>query len=171
MADIAKLRKRLPAKISSLYDPKFAQMYHDKVMAECKNVSIQILQSLRRKQITWNNLVLQSESLLWFEHHKGQITASHFSSMFHTSLDSQFSSLISGILQQKPIPDVAVLKWGGENEPLAKQQYIAALSNSRSFFKVEQTGLCINLKYPYLGASPDGRFPIRNAYWVHFPRR
>ena len=38
MADIAKLRKRLPATISSLYDPKFAQMSHDKLMAECENV-------------------------------------------------------------------------------------------------------------------------------------
>lgn len=155
----------------NLHDQKFAQMFHDKLMAECENVfHSNIAVTKEEADYLEQSTVLQSESLLWFEHHKGRITASHFSSVFHTSLDSQFSSLISGILQQKPIPDVAVLKWGGENEPLAKQQYIAALSNSHFFFKVEQTGLCINLKYPYLGASPDGRFPIRNAYWVHFPR-
>jgi len=76
--------------------------------------------------------------------------------VFHTCLDSPSQSLISSILQWKPTPDVAALRWGRENEPLAKQQYIAAALDDHCFFKLEETGLHINPKHPHLGASPDG---------------
>ena len=157
MPDLVKIRKRLPVTVASLYDPKFAQMPLEKLMAECENVfHSKITVTKEEADYLEQSTVLQSESLLWFEHRKGRITASHFGSVFHTSLDSPSSSLISSILQQRPIPDVAALRWGRENESLARQQYMTALSDNHSFFEVEQTGLCINPKYPHLGASPDG---------------
>ena len=125
MADIAKLRKGCQVQLhhcmtQNLHDQKFAQMFHDKLMAECENVShSNIAVSKEEADYLEQSTVLQSESLLWFEYHKGRIMASHFDSVFHTSLDSLSSSQISSILQQRPIPDVAGLRWGRENEPLA----------------------------------------------------
>ena len=161
MPDLVKIRKRMPATIASLYDPKFDQMPLKKLMAECENAFHSKITVT--KEEADQSTVLQSESLLWFEHRKSQITASHFGSLFHTSLDSPSSSLISSILQQRPISEVAVLRWGRENESLVRQQYMAALSDNHSFFEVEQTGLCINPKYPHLEASPDGMFPVPGA--------
>ena len=117
MANIAKLRKRLPATIASLYDPKFAQMSHDMLMAECENVfHSNIAVTKEEADYLEQSTVLQSESLLWFEHRKGRITASHFGSVFHTSLDSPSSSLINSVLQQRPIPDVAGLRCMGKRK-------------------------------------------------------
>ena len=94
--------------------------------------------------------LLQSQSLLWHEHRKGRITASHFGSVFHTSAESPSKSLVKKILQLNPIPDVAALKWRRENEPLARQRYVEAVSDQHTFFEVEETGLHIYPKYPYL---------------------
>jgi len=124
----------------NLHDQNFAQMFHDKLMAECENVfHSNIAVTKEEAGYLEQSTVLQSESLLWFEHHKGRITVSHVGSVFHTSLDSLSSSMISRILQQRPIPDVAGLRWGRENEPLARHQYIAALSDSHSSSRISRT--------------------------------
>ncbi len=47
---------------------------------------------------------LQSKSLLWFEHRKGTVTASHFGAVSKTSIDNPLKSLIEAILQSKKFP-------------------------------------------------------------------
>ncbi len=131
-------------------------MSHDELMAECEGVFHSITVTKDEADYLAQATILQSRSLLWFEHRKGRITSSHFGSVFHTCLDSPSKTLISSILQEKPVPDIPALRWGRENEPLARQQYIAAVSDEHTFFELEETGLHINPKYPHLGASPDG---------------
>jgi len=99
---------RLPKTIISLYYLKYYQMSQDELMAECERV-FQLKLAVTREEAKYlpQSAILQSQSLLWFEHRKGQITASYFGSVFHTCLDSPSQSLISSILQQKPTPDVA----------------------------------------------------------------
>ena len=51
---------------------------------------------------------LQSQSLLWFEHRKGRITASQFGAVCRTSIQSPSRSLLDRILQRTPMVKAAV---------------------------------------------------------------
>ena len=98
---------------------------------------------------------LQSKSLLWFEHQKGRVTASHFGEVSKTSMDNPSRSLIEAILQSKRVAKVTALECKS-NEDIARKAYISAVGNQHSSFEVQPTGLHLHINYPYVGASPDG---------------
>lgn len=99
---------------------------------------------------------LQSESLVWFEHRRGRLTASHFRSFCHTKLENPSQSLISTVFQHNTPPKSAALTWGKENEQIARLEYEQISRKMHSSFQIKPTGLHVNPKYPHLGASPDG---------------
>ena len=49
------------------------------------------------------------------------------------------------------------IKWGKDNEPVARTQYAeGVISSGHTNLKVSETGLSISTEMPYLAASPDG---------------
>ena len=99
---------------------------------------------------------LQVQSMVWFEHRKGRLTASRFGAICHTSVDKPAKSLVVQLLQRKLTAKGAALTWGIEKESKARLEYEGVMKISHTSFKVESTGLHVNPKYPHLGASPDG---------------
>ena len=151
------VRRRLPATLSSLYHPRYKCLPRDQLLSECKKVfETELTINDDEAQYLAQSTRLQSESMLWFEHRKGRVTASRFGSVYHTHVDAPSKSLVKSITQQKPTPKVAAMEWGIRNEARARQEYIDTVQASHTAFKVETTGLHVNPEFPHLGASPDG---------------
>ena len=52
--------------------------------------------------------------------------------------------------------NVSALKWGRVNEDKERQQYISFMEGKHDNFIVNESGLVVDPKYSFLGASPDG---------------
>ena len=100
--------------------------------------------------------VLQSETLLWYDHCQGRITASIFGSVYHTDLQSLSTSLLNSITVKSHVPEVAAIKWGREKEAATRERYGNEAKRKHDTFELKRTGLHVNPQFPHLGASPDG---------------
>ena len=70
---------------------------------------------------------LQSQSLLWFQHRAGRITASLFRRVKQVSLTTTPASLVKTILQESKVDSskVPALQWGLSNEDRARSEYLS----------------------------------------------
>ena len=80
------------------------------------------------------------------------------------------SAVVFSLILQKPTPCVqsqpvvqklpflltSLHKWGIENEQNAREQYFGQIKDDHSELSCTLSGLCVNPKYPHLGATPDG---------------
>lgn len=98
------------------------------------------------------------KNLLWHEHCIGCITASMFFSVTHASIDHPPPSLVKERMEKQYNLHTKVpsLKWGIENEQNARDKYIQHANDLHTDFVCVSSRLCVNPKYPHLGASPDG---------------
>ncbi|XP_077491446.1 uncharacterized protein LOC144102049 isoform X1 [Amblyomma americanum] len=90
----------------------------------------------------------------WFSHRKGRITASLFKDVCR-SKRLNCESLMKRILNDNCITSLAV-QYGINYEQLAKQRALAAFQTKHTNCRLEDCGLMIHPRYPYLGCSPDG---------------
>ena len=105
----------------------------------------------------------QADNQLWLDSRKGRITASEFYSV-HTKVKSltsskqiQTDSLVSKLMGEgKDISHVEAVKWGKNQERVARIRYIQISKGKHTDFKVEHCGLFLHKTHPYLGATPDG---------------
>ena len=75
----------------------------------------------------------------------------------HTNLEQPSLSLIKVICY----PDchrfqTQATRWGCDHEKTARESYLRRAQDHHLNFTVSESGLIINPKYPYLGATPDG---------------
>ena len=91
---------------------------------------------------------LQSQSLTWFSHRRGRITASKLGSVLRTSLFPPAQSLVDSLLKPSPKIHSPSLEWGVTNEPLAREEYRRIPQVHHSSFKVDVSGLVVNPIYP-----------------------
>eukprot|EP00731_Ephydatia_muelleri_P003205 Em0001g3205a len=149
---------RLPTTLMSLRHPKYRTMSKEDINLECHriiNEEIKITQE--EADYLEKSTKLQAQSLLWFAHRRGRITASKFSAVLHTSIASPSQSLVDSILAEKCFEAKSPsLEWGRVNEPVAREEYLHIMQRTHTKFKVQAAGLFINPLYPHLGASPDG---------------
>ena len=73
---------------------------------------------------------LQSESQLWFKHHKGYVTSSQFGAVFRTKRNSSLWSLIKKIILQNKMPKSAALDWGKAHDFQARREHVSAAGES-----------------------------------------
>ena len=57
---------------------------------------------------------------------------------------------------QKWNDSIPALKWGRENESNARSEYFSKVKHKHQNLEIAESGLVIDLAFPYLGASPDG---------------
>ncbi|KAH9376339.1 hypothetical protein HPB48_018508 [Haemaphysalis longicornis] len=98
----------------------------------------------------------QAGSPLWFLHRKGRVTASLFKDVCR-SKRVRCSTLINKIFTHRQL-NVPAIKYGIDNEGVAKERLLAFLQGHHNNARIEPCGLMINPKYPLLGCSPDGVF-------------
>ena len=67
------------------------------------------------------------------------------------------TSLVNSIMQYSNLsPNIPSLKWGHQNEERAKIRYRNEMDKHHSNFSICSTELLVSIKYPLLGATPDG---------------
>lgn len=99
----------------------------------------------------------QSDSKQWYRFRAGRVTASQFYKVCRTSLLKASVSLIERICwPEKFIFESKQTNHGKKNEPYARSDYVHKQKKSHSTLTCVQSGLVINNKYPFFGASPDG---------------
>ena len=99
----------------------------------------------------------------WFNQRKGRITASIFHEV-ESKMDGLFNKkirkstpLISKILgASNNLENIPAIKYGRENEPVARQLFSSQESMKHRNFKVNLSGLIIKNDRPYIAGSPDG---------------
>ena len=146
----------LPPTLMSLGRRKYRDMNAEELTHACEQFFDEFCITNEESNFLFRSTVLQSSSLLWFEHRRGRLTASKFGEICHTSLASPSKSLTESILQKRTPPRTAALQWGIDKEPVAKEEYVRLMKGNHDSFEVTPAGLCVNPKAPHLGASPDG---------------
>ena len=147
---------KLTPTIQSFGHQHYSSLGKEELDAACESVFNQMKISQEAQYLSQASC-LQSQSLLWFEHRKGRITASQFGAICRTSIQSPSQSLLNRILQITPMVNAAALDWGISKE-VQQSQHTSMLFKQTTphAFVVKSTGLRLNPDYPHLGASPNG---------------
>ena len=93
-------------------------------------------------------------------HGIGRITASIVYDVSNINIDKPLASVIMGICTPKKRLNVAAIKWGQENEPVALKAYEAIMKSGHEDLKIIKSGLKLSTQYHSLGASTDGKLLI-----------
>ena len=97
----------------------------------------------------------QYKNKKWHKARLGRITASNFGSICKRNKSNLATSIIKSVCGYNSFDNKAV-KWGRDHEPAARMRYTRTIQKAQLNAHVIQCGLCVNTKYPTLGASPDG---------------
>ncbi|XP_048582277.1 uncharacterized protein LOC125561824 [Nematostella vectensis] len=99
----------------------------------------------------------QSDSKLWFSQRAARITASKFKACCSTNPEFPSRSLVKVICYPEAHKfSSAATKWGIDNECKARESYSFAIASDHLNLSAADCGFYINVKWPFLGASPDG---------------
>lgn len=142
--------------IGKLYKPAYLGLGADILNVKCQNVEListpEILDLIEKATIA------QSKSNLWFEIRMGRITASKFKASCATNLDTPSISLLKSICYplEKRFSTPAT-DWGTKNEKVALKIYAEIMKPSHIDFNIQETGICLNKTWLFMGASPDSK--------------
>ncbi len=114
--------RSLPSSIASLHSPRYKELSATELATESERVFKDVV-SVTKEDADYLErcTTLQSQSLLWFEHRKGRITASRFGAVCHTSITSPAQSLVCSILQRSPKVESCSPRMGSEERTVGKK--------------------------------------------------
>ena len=150
--------RKLPLTLPSLQKPKYSAMNDAELRDALKDVFATGM-FVTHEEVNYleESTRLQSQSLLWFQHRSGRITTSKFFAVKRASLDPPPTSLVKQLMERSTISShVPALRWGIDNENVARQTYIETVSDNHTNFQCTAAGLHVNPSYPHLGTTPDG---------------
>nr|XP_034306619.1 uncharacterized protein LOC105318360 isoform X2 [Crassostrea gigas] len=93
---------------------------------------------------------MQAKSKTWFDERKWRITASRFGDIVKMTCRRDTRKLCCSIYQPKSIITYPIIH-GRQHESRAISMF-----EELTHFKVKKCGLFVSVKYPFLGATPDG---------------
>ena len=114
--------------------------------------------SIDEKQcdIIFAKTVQQANSHFWFDQRSGRITASNFYKVCHMRETTDKTNTVKLPMNYCPMEHIPEqLEWGHEKEISASELYFTKLTSKHPELAVVESGLVINQKWPFLGASPD----------------
>ena len=98
----------------------------------------------------------QSENELWHKYRHDRMTSSLFSKVCHFRGGSHDNYITREILNSNSnVLNTAAIKYGRQNEMVAKQLFFDMYSRDHVNAKMRPCGLNISDQHPFLGASPD----------------
>ena len=150
--------RKLPLLLTSLQKQIYLVMGEEELKAACEDVfTNKIVVTQEEANYLEESTRLQSQSLLWFKHRTGRITASKFLAVKRASLSPPPASLVKQIMERNMISHrVPALQWGITNEDIAREAYLELAKEQHANFQYSAAGLHVNPSYPHLGATPDG---------------
>ena len=138
----------------SMTPPAIINLITDADCPEFSAAHVKLLESATRGQ---------AENPVWIEQRVSRCTASNFKDIC-TRMDTiakqpeiKPTAMVDRIMGCKVVSqDIPALMYGRRMEPVAAQKYIKIQKKCRHRpLKVEECGLFMDSKYPYIGASPD----------------
>lgn len=107
----------------------------------------------------------QGKSALWRNLRNARLTSSRFGEIVHRRPSTDPRTIVhsimgyTGQLQNLPAP----MRWGLQNEPLARKAYIANRREAGEDVRVDDSGLHLMETMSYIGASTDGIITSRKC--------
>ena len=150
---------KLPTLLSSLYHPKYSSMSKKEILCVCNEIMDGGIKVTKEEALYLEETTrLQSLSLVWAQHRVGRITASRFGAVYKARISPPPVSLIQQLMGENCLDPIKVpsLKWGIDNESIAREAYIEQMRQCHSGFAYTPAGLFVNPEFPHLGATPDG---------------
>ena len=144
-----------PKPLPQMFDEKYLKYSYTELLAACEKSNI----TLTEQMVTAVEMETraQSKSNLWFAYRAGRITASKMKSACHTDPSYPSQALIKAIVYPEAYKfNSKATLWGCRREKLARDFYSMQITRRHCTFEVNESGLFLNPKWPYLGASPDG---------------
>ena len=144
-----------PKPLSTLYQSELLQLSYDELLARCELVSTDIAQEMA--DAVEKETRAQSQSKFWFKQRAGRETVSKMRVVCHTNLAHPSPSLIKTICYPEEFGfSSKQTAYGSKNEKKASEMYYKTTVKDHLDFKLSESGLVINPKWPFVGASPDG---------------
>ena len=98
----------------------------------------------------------QGSSQFLYDQRSGRITASNLYRVCHMRESTEKSNIVKLLMNYCPMEHVPEqLQWGHEKEITASDLYGKKISKKHNEVNLVESGLIINQKWPFLGASPD----------------
>ncbi|XP_021352053.1 uncharacterized protein LOC110449491 isoform X1 [Mizuhopecten yessoensis] len=150
------LGEEYPSILSDLFREECSNMNRGDLLDHCKELFLTITVSDLQATNVESTTHLQTGCKQWFRFRTGRVTASKMKSVCATSVDKPSPSLVKQICfpsQAKFSTDAT--RWGCQHEAKALDTYCQSMNLFHDNFTCRKSGLVINPKYPYIGASPD----------------
>ena len=110
----------------------------------------------KQSDIICSKTVSQGNSQFWFDQRAGRITASNFYKVCHIRETTDKTNTVKLLMNYCPMEHVPEqLEWGHEKEVSATELYLKKISGKHKEVNIVESGIVINPKWPFLGASPD----------------
>ena len=108
----------------------------------------------------------QADSKLWHALRNGRLTSSRFGEILHRRQTTDPRRLVKDIMgygksNSKHVPPP--IRWGRDNEPLARKCYLENRQAAGEDMEFESAGLSLLPEKCYLGASSDGRLNCKSV--------
>ena len=144
-----------PQPLPLLHKPKYIKLDYPDLLTLCESQDVAVTDEMAL--CVEKETRLQSGSNLWFRYRAGRITASRMKAVCRTDHTNPSQSLIKTICYPESFRfTTKQTTWGCKHEKAAHDQYTKATWEKHVDFEVKDSGLVINPKWPFIGASPDG---------------
>ena len=139
----------------SLFKEECIELEYIELLQLCQQISLEVtpdecraIEASTRKQ---------SQSKVWYQQRAGRITASNLKSACKTNTAKPAKSLVKSICYPEAHKfSTAATRWGCKHEGRAREAYQREISRFHESLTISDSGLNIDPRWPYLGASPDG---------------
>ena len=143
-----------PQVLTELYDPSVVTKCFTELLELCIKMELTI--SKDQQSAVEKATKMQANSKDWFLFRAGRITASKVYNVCHTDVALPSQSLIKSICYPESYRFSSVAtSWGCDHEKIAREMYETDLKDGHKNVVIEDSGLHISIKNPFLGASPD----------------
>ena len=110
----------------------------------------------------------QADSKLWHALHNGRLTSSRFGEILHRRQTTDPRRLVRDIMgygktNSKHARAPPAIRWGKDNEPLARKCYLENRQAAGEEMEFRPAGLSLLPEKSYLGASSDGRLNCKSV--------
>ncbi|XP_041371313.1 uncharacterized protein LOC121384798 [Gigantopelta aegis] len=146
----------VPPNLRTYFNADYAALSVEELGIKCVEIQNEMFLRPNVIQYIYDVTKKQASSVTWHEQRIGRITSSTVHQVLHTNINKPALSLIktlcTGTVKEL---NVAPVKWGKDNEKKALDSYTQIMKSSHTDFVINEAGLLIDKKHPYLAASSD----------------
>lgn len=148
---------KIPRPLTSLFNPDYLSLSYPDLLVKCEDVYDSYRVTEEHVKVIEKVTKTQSQSKIWYQQRAGRVTASRLKSALATSVANPSPSLIKSICYPESSKfHSAACRWGCVHEGTARTAYSDKWRKKHDTFNIQESGLVLSPKYPFMGASPDG---------------